>query len=326
MANLVAAACIHAGRTEWRKREAYFFLVQETRSFSIEYSDEQLAKGTTLTGENQQTMALTSQTLLTDGRSTLYDCPVLDPKRRVIVNALEVYPDEGHDFFRSLAKFLYPVGVDRIVTNRLADDIRDVLNGDASLKNGVSVEERAGRGRIATFKVARRHGVTRHYVIDLDRGAIPLEISDVGPDGTTMTEFLWDDLRHVPDAGWFPCAFRANIPQAGISEIHQVTFMDFAKTPTDDEFVVHFREPTSFTDRVTSTFQRNSTEYSLIRRTKSPPKNSIGVRLQGLSLPSSGAGMAGETEPPSYLRYAVLAGVILLIGILLVRVFAKRSS
>ncbi len=293
---------------------------------SIEYNDDELVAGTKLLGEKQQTMALTSQTLLTDGKSTLHDCPVFDPKRRLIVNSVEVYPDDGYDFFRSFAKFLYPVGAARFVTNRLADDIRDVLNGDVSLKGDVSVERGAGARRMAKFAVLKKHGVVRHYVIDLDSGAIPLAITDVGRDGTTMTELLWGELKRVGDAAWFPFSFRVNIPTARVSEIHQVTSVDFAKSPADAEFVVRFRGPTSFTDRVSSTFQKDYTEYSLLQRTKSPPKNRINVQLRGMSLPSSGDGMAGEIEAPSYLRYGVLATILTLIGLLVVRVIAKRSS
>jgi hypothetical protein len=285
----------------------------ENALLKVEFSDSDLIAGTKVIDEDHRTMSVMSRILLSDGSSTLNDTPVIDGARGTLIDSVEVYPEKNYSFFRSYAKFLYPVGRNDIIINRLADDLRAVQNGDSTTEHVQIDEPYATSGRLAKFTVKRRQGFTRQYVVDLDKGAIPVEIKDFAPDGTVIAEMIYGEIMQAVSGGWFPRAFRVNMPQAKISEIFVVKALDFANPPKRDDFAVRFREPVSFTDRVTSTFVRGAKDYSLINRKRNPPKNSVKVQIKGSNLDVRD--FPRELPRPPYFLYATAATCMSLVAL-----------
>jgi hypothetical protein len=273
---------------------------------SLSYSDNELTSGYKEIDKNKHTMTTVPTTLLTDGKSTLLNVLDYDPKRGII-DRPEVQPDTGYRFFRGLANFIYPVTSNDLIKNPLVEDIRDVLNGDGGVEDAY-IDLTKNQQKIAQLKLVMKREVKHNYVIDLDKGAITLEFREFAPNGTLVSEKLYGNLRKVDGGGWFPYVKRVNLPGPAISDFYLVSKLDFEWKPAERDFTLKFRAPVSFTDRATSTVQRGLKSYSLIERSKSPPKGGVKVELKEFAPPVHEE--AGELPEPTYWRYVLPVGLV----------------
>lgn len=260
--------------------------------FSLAFDDALIIAGTKRVSKKELISSYTARTLLTDGKSTLVDILQVDASRGILVDNVEVYPDPDYETFRSLANFVYPVSKSQFTTNLLFNDLASISNGKATLKSA-QVERREDSGKQLRLTLWKPPGVTREYVIDLYRGAVPVEIKEFGPDGKLMSERFYGDLRPIV-GGWFPFRKRVNMSRAGVSEILRVADVDFSSPVKESSFSVRFREPVTFTDRVTSTVQTEKS-YSLIERSRSPAKTSKKITVRSPAV----TGIEGGHEVPA---------------------------
>jgi hypothetical protein len=273
--------------------------------YTLSYEDDYLVSGLELKGDRQYILPALNTTLLTDGKSTLLNLSKFDFQRRILADNPEVYPESNYEMFQSYANFIYPVTTHHFTTSLLSNDLRDVSNGVASLES-VRIESENGPAKLLHLSLIKPPGVRRDYLVDLNKGSVPLTILEYGPDGALMSERLYGELRKVADA-WFPFVSRVNQTRAGISQMLVVRSADFISPVGENEFVVKFREPVEFTDRVTSTLQREAS-YSLIQRSRRPLKGTKKVTF--VANPTFDLTGERELPPPKYWRYGVIALVL----------------
>jgi hypothetical protein len=111
-------------------------------------------------------------------------------------------------------------------------DLRVVSVDEAAISDGVEVVAWTYESPEATITI----------LIDLKRGAIPLQNrSVVKPSGDVYLE-RYDDIRQVDGAGWLPFRKLALLP-GGSARILEVQQADFRTPPPASAFQLEFEQP-----------------------------------------------------------------------------------
>ncbi len=216
--------------------------------------------------EDAAPMSFQSRRLLRDERSTAMDLIAPDFEAKSVFHAAQVLDDPEASQFMSF--FLFPIGLGFVdaIEPRLCRDLAMAMRGELRVVDMTIDRSSGGEGKARftlehpTFKIAIR------YVVDLDRGALPVESWDLGPDGRERSSTRLEGLVHVDGAGWMPTRQVSQDLATGETTTVAVTRRDVARKPPPSTFRLAFDPPRDILDRPRSMEYEACASFSLIER------------------------------------------------------------
>lgn len=285
----------------------------KTARFERLFSEEQMRNSNIYT-DNTVTSILSSFRALTDGELTLEDS--ISAKRKAGTSrSISLTP--GTSAFESVFRFPLSLGrAEHPGLENFGKYLEDSLRGDgesriAAVERDVAYEDR----KVVKVTFAWRNG-TGEYWIDAERGAVPLRIvdrisrEDLRPTGYD-TEYLFDDVRHVPGRGWLP--FKQSWWSSFDDRGGQIVLTDasFDSTPAASDLALTFPEPVGLINEAKSLRYPKRKTWDL---SKLPSDHSSAVeKVRMATIPMSEVPqMPGEREGPGSRYDLLLAGFSLL--------------
>ncbi len=229
----------NAKSSRWSKRtEAdglYLFEWPRAR-FELVFAPHDMAGNRIRTGPDQFTSLSFTTRLLTDGQLTIVDRPALGRDETSLVSRPQIVP--GVRAFYDELFFPLDLGDPEADRFDLGRDLMEAerpgsgrklarVDADASLEGVPTVllefEMTAGR---------------RSYWVDLERGALPLQILDEVTDGLSH-RFIHGDIRHVAGSAWLPFRELLYISDGMVKEL-VIQDAEFAERPSTKGFQLEF--------------------------------------------------------------------------------------
>lgn len=269
---------------------------------------------------------LQSRRMLQDGKSTLLDLMAPDLETKTIFHTPQIFEDPDASQFLSWFLFPISIGCPDKLEPRLCRDLAKALGGDLELES-VEVDQASGRSQTVRLMVSRQ-GVKRAYVVDVERGGLPLEARDIGPDGREVASTTLEGIVHLDGRGWFPTRQTMMRRATGERITIDVTRSNVSQRPARGAFHLRFDPPRSILDPQASISYENCADFSLLSR----PGFNAGARRVVIPkapevLDGTDVVMPGEAAPSRFGYLSVGAASLILIGAwaVLLRWKARRA-
>lgn len=264
-------------------------------AYRREFHEDDYAAKTTVISETQSSSPLDAFRAVTDGRRTLFDQVTWLPDQGLQHKA-EIHP--GEEMFFTHAEVPYEVGFPEDYRTDLAHDIRLALSagGDRVIESFDLDVEDLGRRGLVRFRLKLPNG-SATYLVDPERGWSLLHKRSEA-NGGVVVEYLYDDLRQVPGAGWLP--FKKTSWLGGL--VHQIVIREAncERPPGPEEFRLEFPKPRRMVDAAAKLVYREPQKVWDLFDLPSPGAQGV-QPLRVAEPPSGGAShpspLPGEREP-----------------------------
>ncbi len=158
-------------------------------------------------------------------------------------------------------------------------------------------------------------GCSRAYIVDPERGSLPIEAEDRDEAGRLLSSTMLTDLVLCQDRCWLPKTKTYYNARNGRARILRIVNFDVHRKPTASDFHMEFDEKVDIPDPAKKLVYKEMSRFSLIDR---PDSKSGATPARFIDPPSVGSVrptvMPGERDGSYVGPIAIGAGALLLIA------------
>ncbi|MDX2036903.1 MAG: DUF1559 domain-containing protein [Isosphaeraceae bacterium] len=286
--------------------------------YEVVFDPKEQARAQVATGKNKISSRLFPYRAVTDGEVTLVDILMANSEGSEITHSAQISPGTD-DLFRDC---FFPLSVGRPDSD---GDLGGILTAAAEGRMQIKVRSLELNAEIEGLRLARVMLETpqgsREYQIDLARGAIPVRMEDRVGNRPPMI-LLQDDLRQTA-GGWLP---RRQLLFFEGGRVKDVTLdeVDFSRRPSTESFRMTFPRAVAILDPVRRLRHHAKTEWDLAELPTQASSKATPIVIKS---PSAGMPeLPGPRRDDYRVWYAVIAGLAVGLGFLLVRYFRGRRA
>ena len=318
-------AAKHGDFTEKFMGSGVYFFDEEDARYERSFDKSDILRTTIDLGNNQHSIKLLSSQLLRHGNSLCLSNSGVDLKKANVSSTIDIRKDD--DLSNFLSFFSFPLEYGIIPDHPgLLRDIRAVRADPGSLVE-LSIEDQKHGSKMARLVLKPTPTTLRKYKLDLDRGAIPVEIIEADGTGSPVFIRLYDKLTLVQDQAWIPFSFLNYFVLGDTAKGIEITVAEIVKKPEASDYTLKFDDKYRVHDRINGIdYIRGIDSFSFLNpsvMTSTPVVERARIPSDIVALPKQ----PGELPRPQipYLTYSV-AGLLLFAGLtILARHYLGRS-
>jgi len=287
------------------KAEGFYAFQGNDALYQCTFSNASLVTTSTKVSENSVSHRLFNHRLLTNGKVTL------DEHFSIRLDGnVSRSPDirsGTEEFYRAAHNVPLALGAPEIARDDIARTARLIRDGAAGFSLVELQDDATLDGvKVTRIKVKGPYG-TREMWVDPERGAIPLQLHDEMPGGSTR-DLRHGDIRLIAGRGWLPHEGTVVVVGGRVFRT-VVTKVDFGQVP-GDTFRLEFPEPVAMVNLDQGVSYPPRKVWDLARL---PSANIRGVRpvMAAVDAPA----MPGERESQSHAMVYVALGLWVVVGV-----------
>jgi hypothetical protein len=207
--------------------------------YRLKFSDSDILSNSTKLSDTDYTVKYYSVQALTDRKTTCLEISTTtDLAKQIVGHTAEMFKDEDRSVFQRHFSFIIPLGFGNSQTRLLAD-LTAWKNKTASVTD-VNLDYPYGNSRTVRIVFESASKTRRIYVVDLEKGSLPIVSEDRDAKNNLVRTSVLSDLVYCADRSWLPKAKTDYYPANGTAKTIKLKTFDVQHKPTASDFHLEF--------------------------------------------------------------------------------------